>query len=460
MAEAQVLASATGVAPSVPAMTQLPDATAAAPGGAPAAALAPAPHRLTLLERLGRAAVDENDSEELRLRKTLLLFASGLMNMAAFVWLALYWIMGLKLPTTIPLAYQLISVVILVVYLKTRNFDFFRFAQLSLFLFAPFVIQWSIGSFVNSSGIVLLALLAPVGAMVVLGARESIPWFVAYVVLTVVSGVFDYFLAAGDLSGVPMRTVAVFFVLNFTILSSIMYLLLRYFVQQKDVFQAELSRQHQLVRGEQKKSEQLLTTILPSHIAQRLKRDQATIADGFADVTVMFADIVGFTMLAEELTPKEVVSFLDGVFTRFDELADKHGVDKIKTIGDAYMVAGGLSGENTHYVDAVAAMALEMLELARNDEIMKRYKIAFHVGFATGPVIAGVIGARRFIYDLWGDTVNVASRITSEAPAGQILVDKTTYRRLGTRYQFGSPQDLTFKGKGQMTVYQLIGKRS
>jgi class 3 adenylate cyclase len=347
----------------------------------------------------------------------------------------------------------------LAVYLKTRNFDFFRFAQLSLFLFAPFVIQWSIGSFVNSSGIVLLALLAPVGAMVVLGARESIPWFVAYVVLTVVSGVFDYFLAAGDLSGVPMRTVAVFFVLNFTILSSIMYLVLRYFVQQKDVFQAELSRQHELVREEQQKSEQLLTTILPTHIAQRLKRDQSTIADGFADVTVMFADIVGFTALAEELTPKEVVSFLDGVFTRFDELAEKHGVDKIKTIGDAYMVAGGLSGEGTHYVDAVAAMALEMLELARNDDVMKRYKAAFHVGFATGPVIAGVIGARRFIYDLWGDTVNVASRITSEAPSGQILVDKTTYRRLGGRYQFGSAQDLTFKGKGQMTVYQLMGKR-
>src|SRR4030095_7296761 len=119
------------------------------------------------------------------------------------------------------------------IYLKTRNFDFFRFAQLSLFLFAPFVIQWSIGSFVNSSGIVLLALLAPVGAMVVYGPRESIPWFFTYVVLTALSGVFDYFLATGDMSGVPMKTVAVFFVLNFTILSTIVYLLLRYFVLQK-----------------------------------------------------------------------------------------------------------------------------------------------------------------------------------------------------------------------------------
>ena len=301
----------------------------------PAAAPAATPPRQTWLQRLGNAAIDANDSDDLRLRKTLLIFASGLMNMAAIVWLAIYWALGLKLPTTIPLAYQVISALILVVYLKTRNFDFFRIAQLSLFLFAPFVIQWSIGSFVNSSGIVLLALLAPVGAMVVYGPRESIPWFVAYVVFTAMSGAFDYFLASGESSGVPMRTVAVFFVLNFTILSSIVYLLLRYFVQQKDTFQNELSRQHELMRTEQRKSEQLLTTILPPHIAARLKQDQTTIADGFADVSVMFADIVGFTTMAEELTPKEVVSFLNEVFTRFDDLAEKHKVDKIKTIGAA-----------------------------------------------------------------------------------------------------------------------------
>ncbi len=461
MVEAQAVVNATPVAAGASA-----NVISAVPANAPVievgatGAASESATRLTLLERLNRAAVSVDDSEDLRLRKTLLMFASGLMNMAAILWLAIYWLMGLKLPTTIPLLYQALSALILVIYLKTQNFDFFRVAQLSLFLFAPFVIQWSIGSFVSSSGIVLLALLAPVGAMVVYGPRESMPWFAAYVILTAVSGVFDYFLANGDMSGVPMRTIAVFFVLNFTILSSIVYLLLRYFVQQKDVFQTELSRQHALVRKEQQKSEQLLTTILPSHIAQRLKQDPATIADGFADVSVMFADIVNFTSLAEELTPKEVVSFLDGVFTRFDELAEKHGVDKIKTIGDAYMVAGGLSGDGTHYVDAIVNMGLEMLELMRNDELMKRYNVGIHVGVATGPVIAGVIGAKRFIYDLWGDTVNVASRITSEAPANHILVDKTTYRRLGARFMFGSPQDLMFKGKGKMTVYQLESKRA
>ena len=458
MAEAQAVANATPIASGPPAVDNAGQPAAAQMPGAVAAPASINP--MSLLERLGRAAVDENDSDELRLRKTLLMFASGLMNLAAIVWLAIYWIMGLKLPTTIPLLYQALSALFLIVFLKTRNFDIYRFAQLSLFLFAPFVIQWSIGSFVNSSGIVLLALLAPVGAMVVYGARESIPWFVAYVTLTVMSGVFDYFLASGDASGVPMRTVAVFFVLNFTILSSIVYLLLRYFVQQKDMFQSELSRQHELVRDEQKRSEQLLTAILPAHIAQRLKHDKATIAEGHADVAVMFADIVNFTVLAEELPPKDVVSLLDVVFTRFDELAEKYRVDKIKTIGDAYMVAGGLAGDGRPYVDAVADMALEMLEQTRSDEAMQRHNIAFHLGIGTGPVIAGVIGARRFIYDLWGDTVNIASRITADAPSNHIMVDKTTYRRLGGRYEFSEPQEMTFKGKGKMTVYRLLAKRS
>jgi class 3 adenylate cyclase len=173
----------------------------------------------------------------------------------------------------------------------------------------------------------------------------------------------------------------------------------------------------------------------------------------------MFADIVNFTTLAEELTPKEVVSFLNDVFTRFDELAEKHGVDKIKTIGDAYMVAGGVSGDDTQYVSSVADLALEMRDLTRNDEVIRRYNVSFHVGIATGPVIAGVIGVKRFIYDLWGDTVNIASRVTAEAPSGEIYVDKTTYRRLGTRYAFSEPQELMFKGKGKMTVYQLLGRR-
>jgi adenylate cyclase len=411
-----------------------------------------------LIGRLANAAIEEGDDDVVRLQKTLLLFASGLMNIAAVMWLAIYWWMGLKLPTTIPLGFQILSALVLLIYLRTRNFDFFRVAQLSLFLFFPFIVQWSIGSFVSSSGIALLAVLAPIGAMVCYGPRQSIPWFFAFVVLTVVSGLFDFFLATGEDYGIPMRTIAVFFVLNFTIISTIVWLLLRYFVQQRDRYEGALAEQHALVRAEREKSEQLLNSVLPTHIADRLKHNPGTIADGFADISVMFADIVDFTKLAEELAPGQVVSFLDEVFTRFDELAGKHGLDKIKTIGDAYMVAGGLAGDRVSYVDHVAEMAMEIIGLAQSDATLRRYGVQLHIGIATGPAIAGVIGSTRFIYDVWGDTVNVADRLTAEASGGMILVDKTTYRRLGHRYQFEEIKDIPVKGKGNMTVYRLDGR--
>ena len=412
-----------------------------------------------LIARLGAAAIDASDSEELRLRKTLLMFASGLMNMAAILWLLIYWWLGLKLPTSVPLGFQVVSATVLAIYLRTRNFDFFRVAQLSLFLFFPFVIQWSIGSFVSSSGIALLALLAPVGAMVCFGPRESIPWFVAYVVLTILSGVFDFFLAKGQEGyGIPMKTVAVFFVMNFTIISTMVYLLLRHFVLERDRFEKRLAEQHDLVRSEREKSEKVLLSILPGHVAERLKHQPGTIADGFADVSVMFADVVNFTRLAEELTPNQVISFLDEVFTRFDQLTELHGLDKIKTIGDAYMVVGGLAENRLNYADHVADMALEMIELTRSDPQMLRLGVQLHIGIATGPAIAGVIGATRFIYDVWGDTVNLASRLTSEAEAGAILVDKTTFRRLGQRYSCDAPRDIEIKGKGSTTTYRLSGK--
>ncbi len=411
-----------------------------------------------LIARLAAAAIDDTDSDEVKLRKTLLMFASGLMNMAAILWLLIYWWMGLKLPTSVPLGFQVASAAVLAIYLRTRNFDFFRVAQLSLFLFFPFVIQWSIGSFVSSSGIALLALLAPVGAMVCYGHRESIPWFVAYVVLTVLSGAFDFFLAKGEDSGIPMKTVAVFFVMNFTIISSMVYLLLRHFVQERDRFEQVLAEQHDLLRAEREKSEKLLLSILPGHVAERLKHQPGTIADGFADVSVMFADVVNFTRLAEELTPNQVVSFLDEVFTRFDRLSEQHGLDKIKTIGDAYMVVGGLAENRLNYADHVADMALEMIELTKSDPQLHRLGVQLHIGIATGPAIAGVIGATRFIYDLWGDTVNIASRLTSEAEPGSILVDRTTFRRLGHRYSCDAPKDIQIKGKGNTTTYRLSGK--
>ena len=395
------------------------------------------------------------DTQEDKLHKDLLIFACGFMNLAVVLWLALYWLMGLNFPANVPLGYQLISVASLVYYLKTKRFKPFRFVQLSLFLFSPFMMQWSIGSSVTSSGIMLWALLAPIGALVVSGWRESVPWFTAYIIMTVVSGSFDYFLGAGDSSGMPMKTIGVFFALNFAAMSAIIYFLVRYFVVEMDKIREQLDQQHQLLAEEQKKSERVLLNVLPSSIAQRLKNHQGLIADGHADVTVMFTDLVNFTQLTESLSPEQMVGLLNTIFTGFDQLCEKYGVEKIKTIGDAYMAVGGLNRDNSNYTNDIADLALEMRDFVTNHPDLSRFKLDIHSGIATGPVVAGVIGTKRFIYDLWGDTVNVASRLTDEAVEGVIQVDRTTYNRIRHDYAFEPPATINVKGKGEMVMYRL-----
>jgi class 3 adenylate cyclase len=398
------------------------------------------------------------DRQEEKLRRDLLIFACAFMNLAVVLWLAIYWAMGLHFSSNVPLIYQFVSVVSLIYYFKTKNFEVFRFVQLSLFLFVPFIMQWSIGSSVTSSGVMLWALLAPIGALVVSGWRESVPWFMAYIVMTVISGFFDYYLGTGASNEVPMKTIGVFFALNFATMSSIIYFLVRYFVVEMDKIKTQLDEQHQLLAEEQKKSERVLLNVLPSSIAQRLKNQQGLIADGHADVTVMFADLVNFTQLTESLSPEQMVALLNVVFTGFDELCEKYGLEKIKTIGDAYMVVGGLTRERQNYTADVADLAMDMREFMNTNTEIARFKLGIHTGIATGPVVAGVLGSKRFIYDLWGDTVNIASRLTDEAVQGVIQVDKTTYNRIRHEFSFEPPATINVKGKGEMVMYRLISR--
>ena len=381
------------------------------------------------------------------------------MFFAPMLWLLIYWSFGLRFSTTVPLVYQGLSAAALLIYYKTRNFRLLSQLQLGLFLFAPFLMQLTIGSFVGGGGVTLWALMAPVGALVFLGPRESIPWFIAYIVLTVMSGVFDFFVAENT-TNIPVRTAAVFLVVNFALISAMLYFLIRHFIRENAGNRAILQAQHKLLQSEQDRSERLLLNILPGPIALRLKLEEKNIADGFADVTVMFADIVNFTKLSEELAPGEMVALLNEIFSAFDMLAEKHGLEKIKTIGDAYMVAGGLEFGGRHQsADRIADMALEMRTMVIDYRPINSGQLEIRIGIGTGPVVAGVIGMKKFIYDLWGDTVNIASRMTSEGVAGAIQVDTTTYKRLYNRYRFDEPQTLQVKGKGMLQCYRLLGKR-
>ena len=413
-----------------------------------------------LAATLRTAGMTESDSEELKIQKTLLVFATGLLCIASMLWLLLYRELGPQFSSTTPLVIQLILAGNLAYYLKSGNFALFRITQLSAFLFIPFAVQWSIGNFITASGISLWGLLAPIGAILIIGVADSAAWFFAYIFLMALSGFFDYYLADSLLksSHVPIQTSIIFFGLNFVGVSTITYILLRYSAQEREKTQARLTEAHTMLQQEQDRSEKLLLNILPAPIATRLKNSEQTIADGFADVTVMFADIVNFTRVAEGLTPQAVFSMLNKIFSSFDELAEKHGLEKIKTIGDAYMVAGGINADDKDYSSAIAAMALDMMHVLHHDFNINQQHLEMRIGIGSGPVVAGVVGKKKFIYDLWGDTVNIASRITSEGLPGLIHADEATYTRLRNKFKFSPPRSVYFKGKGEMTIYPLIGK--
>ncbi len=222
---------------------------------------------------------------------------------------------------------------------------------------------------------------------------------------------------------------------------------------------AQLQESNDRLASEQQRSEQLLLNILPGAIADRLKQGNQKIAQGFAEVTILFADLVNFTQLAEQLPAERLVDILNDLFSEFDTLTDKHDLEKIKTIGDAYMVAGGLPTPREDHAEAVAEMALDILQVLEDFNARYNQSIRIRVGINTGPVVAGVIGKKKFIYDLWGDAVNLASRMESCGEVGHIQVSESTYRRLRNKYVFAERGLVTVKGKGQITAYWLTGRQ-
>jgi class 3 adenylate cyclase len=387
------------------------------------------------VRRLAILGVLPGDDEIERIRKSTLTLSTFLICLLTPAWVITYLALGLIVPALIPAAYLIVSVASLSGFARTKRYRAFRFIQLALMLTLPFLLQWSLGGFAASSGVMVWALAAPLLALMFSGTREAVPWFVAYLVLLGLSVALEPVLDPADVPA-PLRIA--FFAGNVAGVSLTAYLLLQYFVRQRD--------------RERARSEALLLNVLPGPIAVRLKEGEGVIADRFPEATVLFADIVDFTPLSASKPAEEVVQLLDDVFSAFDRLADERGLEKIKTIGDAYMVAGGIPIPRRDHCDAVADMAVAMLRVcARRPE----GALQLRVGIDTGPVVAGVIGRRKFIYDLWGDTVNTASRMESQGLPGRIQVTQRVVERLGDGYRFESRGTVDVKGKGSMPTWLL-----
>jgi class 3 adenylate cyclase len=213
------------------------------------------------------------------------------------------------------------------------------------------------------------------------------------------------------------------------------------------------------LEAEKEKSERLLLNILPKSIANRLKKEEATVAENFSQVTVLFADLVGFTEISERMSPPALVKLLNDIFSVFDKLVEQHQLEKIKTIGDAYMVVAGLPTPNTNNVEQIADLALEMQTAMIQFNEQYHENLRIRMGIHTGPVVAGVIGIKKFAYDLWGDTVNMASRMESHGIADRIQVSKSVYNLLKDKYIFIERGQIQIKGKGEMMTYFLEGPK-
>ncbi|HUR04585.1 MAG TPA: adenylate/guanylate cyclase domain-containing protein, partial [Nonomuraea sp.] len=368
----------------------------------------PMPAGLTSLRRLvwrlAHVGVLPGDTDAERLQKVALTLAAMTVTLLAFVWVGAYLALGLPVQAAIPFGYQVASVAGLAAFARDKNYRRFRFGNIVLMLILPFVLQWSLGGFVASSVVSLWALMAAFGALFFYSAREAVPWFVSFVGLTVLSGLADPLLSTSP-AAIPAPIKVLFFVLNVVGVSLTAYLLLQYSVRERD---AALGL-----------SEGLLLNVLPRPIADRLKRSSTVIADRHDDVTVMFADVANFTQFAEQTSPERVVGVLDEIFSSFDELTQRYGLEKIKTIGDAYMVVGGLPQPRPDHAEAIVELAIDMQRELARIYAASGLGLAIRIGIASGPVVAGVIGRHRLLYDLWGDTVNTASRMESHGIIGR-----------------------------------------
>lgn len=391
------------------------------------------------IQRIADIGASESDDDELRLRRRVLNLASVLVAAFTPIWSITYAILGLEVPAAIPLVYTTVTVVFLTIHARTRSFRGLRLAGLLMMLTLPFLLQWSLGGFANSSMVSLWALTAPLAAMFYSGPRYALPWFAGFVALCLISVAIDSKLAASA-PDIPEGVRIAFFGLDLLAVSTTVFLLLQYFVRARD--------------RERARSERLLLNVLPEPIAARLKRSGDVIADAHPAATVLFADLVGFTPLAGRIPPEELVVMLDDIFTRWDTLADIHRVEKIKTIGDSYMVVGGVPSPLPSHVAAIAELALDMIPALAQCE-REGLALDARIGIDTGPLVAGVIGRSKFSYDLWGDTVNTASRMESSGEAGCIHVSERVREALGDRFDFTARGELQIKGKGAMRTYFL-----
>ena len=401
------------------------------------------------LARLAEIGADPDDDEETRQRKGLLVLIAALILPISLVWGVLYLALGAQ-SGLVAFLYFGVSLASIALFARTHRFALLLRIQLVAILLSPTLSMIPLAGFIGSGGVGLWGVMAPLGALVFGGTRDGIRWYVAFVAVLLGSGIAGPLL--GFQSPLPAWFTNLMLGLNISVGGTMVFTLLALFAKQREDALGALRR-------EQERAEGLLLNILPASIAERLKSSPKTIADQFSAVSVLFADVVEFTPRSESLPPAEVVGLLDRLFGHFDTLAERYGLEKIKTIGDAYMVASGVPIPQPDHARALALMALDMVASMAPGGAVGDLDLELRVGINSGPVVAGVIGRKRFLYDLWGDAVNTASRMESQGTPGHIQLTRATYELLKDEFVCEPRGTVTVKGKGEMETWYLVGRR-
>jgi adenylate cyclase len=391
--------------------------------------------------RIARIGAEKADNEEVRLQKSLLVICAIPFIIAGAGWGIMYMYFGEGLASMIPLSYAFFSSASIIYFGFTRKFKVFRFSQLLLILLLPFALMVSLGGFVNGSAVMLWGLLSPLGAMLFYKQSSAPRWLMAFIILVVISYVIQPWFHVQ--SHLTTGQIHLFFVINLSAVGALIFLMVYYFVGKKNFFQA--------------RSESLLLNILPAVIAEELKDNGRVEAKQFKEVTVMFTDFKNFTQITEKLSPAELVAELDELFKAFDHIISNHKLEKIKTIGDSYMCAGGLPVPNTTHAINMVQAALDILQYMQRDFQKKTLEgketFEVRIGIHSGPVVAGIVGDNKFSYDIWGDTVNLASRMESSGEAGKVNISGATYMLVKDRFHCVHRGKIQAKNKGEVDMY-------
>ncbi|NND84769.1 MAG: adenylate/guanylate cyclase domain-containing protein [Acidimicrobiia bacterium] len=391
------------------------------------------------MQRLRGFAAVEGDSEDITSEKVAALIVAGACTAAGVLWTLMYFVVfGWGLTTALPAGFVLAVGLALVISHVTGNHRIVVVAQIVCIMGITTAIQLSIGGLADSGFVMAWALIGPLTALLFFPVRRAVPWILLYVALLLVM-VFADGRLGGTGPDVSEGVRTFFFATNLSVSALVLFAFAGYFVG--------------TAVEERARANELLLNVLPKEVAPLLKAGHGVIAEEYPSASVMFADIVGSTPLFAELEPAEAVDWLNEVFTEFDALVEERGLEKIRTIGDNYMVAAGVPTPRSDHAEVLVDLGLAILEVVDRIPGREGHSLQFRVGINSGPMVGGVIGTTKFHYDVWGDAVNCAARMESQGAPGRVQIAEGTHRLVRDRFMCVPRGEIEVRGRGPMPTW-------